>query len=157
MLPSWELQGGDQSPLLRDGVGPAWGLALEPYLILWPFLVSWSIPPMSPVGAWLSGELEHQSEREPGIQSGGMPAHSPGGSFAPAQPSHQSSGSRGQHGWNLTGASRNVAETNTQETMHHTQRAEKLRFITAAGPEELTLQALSPKQMGYRVLIHGQA
>ena len=157
MLPSWELQGGDQSPLLRDGVGPAWGLALEPYLILWPFLVSWSIPPMSPVGAWLSGELEHQSEIEPGIQSGGMPAHSSGGSFAPAQPSHQSSGSRGQHGWNLTGASRNVAETNTQETMHHTQRAEKLRFITAAGPEELTLQALSPKQMGYRVLIHGQA
>ena len=51
MLPSWELQGGDQSPLLPIGVGTDWGLALEPYLILWPFLVSWSIPPMSPVGA----------------------------------------------------------------------------------------------------------
>ena len=26
-----------------------------------------------------------------------------------------------------------------------------------AGPEELTLQALSPEQRGYRVFIHGQA
>ena len=51
MLPSWELQGGDQSPLLPTGVGPHWGLAPGPYLILWPFLVSWSVPPMSPVGA----------------------------------------------------------------------------------------------------------
>ena len=64
MLPSWELQGDDQSPLLPVGVGPDWGLAPGPYLILWPFLVSGSIPPMSTVGARLSGESEHWSERE---------------------------------------------------------------------------------------------
>ena len=33
----------------------------------------------------------------------------------------------------------------------------ELRFITPAGPEELTLQALSPEQKGYRVFIHRQA
>ena len=47
-------QGGDQSPFLPVGVYPDWGLAPEPYLILWPFLVSWSIPPISLAGAWLS-------------------------------------------------------------------------------------------------------
>ena len=119
MSPSWELQGGDQS-LLPVGVGTDWGLAPGPYLILWPFLVSWSVPPVSPFGARPSGELGHQSEREPGIPSGGMPPHSSWGSFAPAQPSHQSGGSRGRHGWNLAGASRNVAETTNQETKHHT-------------------------------------
>ena len=65
MLPFWELQGGDQSPFVPVGVGPDWGLALGPYLILWPFLVSWSIPPMSPLGALLSGESEHQSKENP--------------------------------------------------------------------------------------------
>ena len=65
MLPFWELQGGDQSPFVTVGVGPDWGLALGPYLILWPFLVSWSIPPMSPLGALLSGESEHQSKENP--------------------------------------------------------------------------------------------
>ena len=59
MFPSWELQGGDQIRLLSVGVGPDWGLDPGPYLILWPFLVSWSVPPMSPVGAWPSGESEH--------------------------------------------------------------------------------------------------
>ena len=49
-----------------------------------------------------------------------------------------------------------VAETTTQETKH-TRRVGKLRFTTPAGPEELTLQALSPEQRGYRVFIHGQA
>ena len=76
MPPSWELQGGDQSPLLLVGVGPDWGLALGPYLILWPFLVSWFLPPMSLVGAQLSGESEHWSEREPGLPSGGVPPRS---------------------------------------------------------------------------------
>ena len=46
-----------------------------------------------------------------------------------------------------------VAETSNQETKHHTQRVGELRFIMLAGPEELTLQALSPKQRGYRVFI----
>ena len=110
-VPFLGAQGGDQSPLLPVGVGPHWELALELYLILWPFLVSWSIPPMSPVGTRLSGESEHQSERDPGILSGGKPPCSSWSSFAPAQPSHQSNGSRGWHGWNLAGASRNVAET----------------------------------------------
>ena len=43
--------------------------------------------------------------------------------------------------------------TSTQETKHHTQRVGELRFIIPAGPEELTLQALSPEQRGYRVSI----
>ena len=76
MLPSWELQGGDQSPLLPIGVGPDWGLALGPYLILWPLLVSCPVPPKSLVGAQLSGESEHWSEREPGILLGGVPLRS---------------------------------------------------------------------------------
>ena len=50
-------------------------------------------------------------------------------------------------------ASHSVAETSTQETKHHTQRVGELRFIMLAGPEELTLQALSPEQTGYRVFI----
>ena len=56
LLPSWELQGGDQSPLLLVG-GRTWlALAPGPYLILWPLLVSWSAAPMSPVRAWPSGQ-----------------------------------------------------------------------------------------------------
>ena len=50
-----------------------------------------------------------------------------------------------------------VAETSTVETKHHTQRVGELRFITLAGPEELTLQPLSHNQKGYRVFIHRQA
>ena len=46
-----------------------------------------------------------------------------------------------------------VAETSNQENKHHTQRVGELRFIKPAGPEELTLQALSPEQRGYRVFI----
>ena len=46
-----------------------------------------------------------------------------------------------------------VTETSTRETKHHTWRVGKLRFITPASPEELTLQALSPEQRGYRVFI----
>ena len=41
-------------------------------------------------------------------------------------------------------ASEGVAETSTRETKHHTWRVGELRFIMAVGPEELTLQALSP-------------
>ena len=47
----------------------------------------------------------------------------------------------------------NVAETNTQETKHHTWRVGELRFITPGDPEELTVQALSPEQRGYRVFV----
>ena len=46
-----------------------------------------------------------------------------------------------------------VAETSTRESKHHTRRVGELRFIRLAGPEELTLQALSPEQRGYRVFI----
>ena len=46
-----------------------------------------------------------------------------------------------------------VAETSTRETKHHIRRVGELRFIMLAGPEELTLQALSPEQRGYRVFI----
>ena len=44
-----------------------------------------------------------------------------------------------------------VAETSIRETKHHTRRVGELRFIMLAHPEELTLQALSPEQRGYRV------
>ena len=46
-----------------------------------------------------------------------------------------------------------VAKTSNQETKHRTRRVGELRFIKPAGPEELTLQALSPKQRGYRVFV----
>ena len=143
MLPPWECQGGDQSPLLPAGVGLDWELAPRPYL--WPFLVSWSVPPMSLVRAQPARESEHQSERELGVPLGGTPPSLSRDSFAPARPNHQSGSSRGRHGWNLAGASRNVAETSTQETKHHTRRVGELGFITLVGPEKLTLQALSPK------------
>ena len=93
MLPSWDLQGGDQSPLLPIRVGPDWGLAAGPHLILRPSLVSWSIPPMSPDRAQPRGESERWSEREPRIPSGGVPPHPFRGSSTPTQPSTQSGGS----------------------------------------------------------------
>ena len=52
------------------------------------------------------------------------------GSFTPAWPNHQSDSSGGRHGWNLAGASRNVAETSNQESKHHTQRVGEVRLIT---------------------------
>ena len=48
---------------------------------------------------------------------------------------------------------RSVAETRNHETKHHTVRVGELRFITSVGSEELALQALSPKQKGYRDFI----
>ena len=42
-----------------------------------------------------------------------------------------------------------VAETSTHEIKHHIQRVGELKFITLEGPEELTLQALSPEQSFY--------
>ena len=138
-------------------VGSCLGTGPGPYLILWLFLVSWSIPPMSPARAQPSRESECWSEREPRIPSGGVPPRLSQGSYTLTQPSLQSKGSRGQRGWNRTGASRNFAETSIQGTKHHTQRVGELRLIMLAGPEELTLQALRPKQRGYRVFLHGQA
>ena len=95
MLPSWDLQGGDQSPLLPVRVGPDWGLATGPYLILWPFLVSWSIPPMSPVRAKPPGESERWSKREPRTPPGGVPPRPFRGSSTPTRLSNQSGGSGG--------------------------------------------------------------
>ena len=94
MLPSWEPEGGDQSPLLPVGIGSDWGLAPGPYLILWSFLVSWSICPMSLAGARPSGQLESWSKRESGILLGGTPPCSSWSSSTPTWPSHQSGGSR---------------------------------------------------------------
>ena len=91
-------QGGNQSPLLPIGIGSCLGQAPGPYLILWAFLVSWSVPLMSPVGAQLSRESVHWSERELGIPSGGAPPRSSLGSSALTGLSHQSGGSRGQRG-----------------------------------------------------------
>ena len=55
--------GSDQSPLLPVGVGSTWGLAAGCYFILCPFLVSWSIPSISPVGVRLSRESERWSKK----------------------------------------------------------------------------------------------
>ena len=52
--------------------------------------------------------------------------------------------------WKLTIS---VPETSTWETKHRAQRVGELRFIMPVGTEELTLQALSPKQRDYRVFI----
>ena len=114
-----------------------------------PFLVSCYVLPMNSIRARPSRELE----RWPRIPSGGTPPCLSQGSSSLTQPSHQSCSSGGCHGWNLTEASRNVAETSTRETKHHAWRVGELRFITLVGPEELTLQALSLKQRGYRVFI----
>ena len=46
------------------------------------------------------------------------------------------------------GRGSSVAETSTRET-----KSWRIRFITPAGPEVLTLQALGPKQRDYRVFI----
>ena len=46
-----------------------------------------------------------------------------------------------------------AAEASTRETRPHTRRVGELRLITPAGPEELTLQSLSPEQRDYRVFI----
>ena len=43
--------------------------------------------------------------------------------------------------WNYS-----VTETSNRETKHHIWRVGELRFITPAGPEELTFQALSPNK-----------
>ena len=58
-------QGDDQSPLLPIEVQHDWGLALGPYLIEKSCLVSWPIPPMSPVRAQPHGVSKWQSKREP--------------------------------------------------------------------------------------------
>ena len=139
MLPSWELQEGDQSPLLPVGVGPPeWGLALGPTLSC---THSWWLvcPPNEPDGDSAVQRVRMPVQKKTWSPSGGLPLRLSRGSSAPTQPGHQSSSSRGQCGWNLAGASRNVAETSTQETNHHTWRVGELRFITLVGPEELTL------------------
>ena len=46
---------------------------------------------------------------------------------------------------NMKGYTDHVAETSTRKTEHHTWKVGELRFIMPADPEELTLQALSPK------------
>ena len=58
---------------------------------------------------------------------------------------------KGNQSWIFIGS---VAETSAQETKQYTRRVGELRFITPAGPEKLTLQALSPEQRDYRVFIY---
>ena len=44
-----------------------------------------------------------------------------------------------------------AAEISNLETKHHIHRVGELRVIMPVGPEELTLQSLSPEQRSYRV------
>ena len=77
--------GGDQYLLLPIGLGSAWGLAPGPYLILWPFLVSWSIPQWVQSGlglpeSWNAGPketLEHHQVVCPLVHLG-VPSLQPG-------------------------------------------------------------------------------
>ena len=134
----WSVSSSTRWSRIWLGTGPG------PYLILWPFLVSWSRGMgVQRVGTPVRKRIQNTVRWHASLFVLGF--------LAPAQLSHQSGGSRGWCGWNFTGASRSVAKTSTWETTHHTRRVGELRFITLAGPEELTLQALSPKQRGYRV------
>ena len=127
--------------------------ALGPCLKLWPFLVSWSISPMSPVGAWPSRESERRSERETGKPSGGTPPWLSQISSAQAQPSHWSSNSRGWHGWNLAGASRNVAEVGLSENGALDLESWKTQFYYTSRPRGVNTPALSPEQRDYKDFI----
>ena len=149
MLPSWDLQGGDQSPLLPIRVGPDWALAAGPYLILWPFLVSWSIPPMSLDRAQPPGESEHWSEREPRMPSSGVPPRPFRGFSTPTQPSTQSGGSGDGMVAILLGPPEMLQKPVLEKP------STTLRDLENSGfPEELTLKALSPEHGAYRVFIH---
>lgn len=68
--------------------------------------------------------------------------------------SHQSGNSRGQHGWHLTGASRDVAEVSLwrNQAPHLSWRTQ---VYDPGWPRGLTLPPLSPEQRGYRVFIDG--
>jgi hypothetical protein len=62
-------------------------------------------------------------------------------------------GSRGQNGWYLTGASRNVVEILSDEKPSDTRRSGELRFnFMLAVPNELTLKFLGLKQRIHRIL-----
>ena len=140
LLPSWELQEGDQSNRLG---GPDWGLAPGPYQILWPFLTSWSVPPMSPVRAWLSRESEHWSEREPRIPSAGAPPHL---AWVPLlQPSRATS---------LAAQGASMVESHWVLQKCWRNQSSRNQFIMLADPEEWTLQSLSPEQRDYKLFIH---
>jgi hypothetical protein len=63
------------------------------------------------------------------------------------------SGSRGQNGWYLAGASRNVVETLSDEKPSYTQRSGELRFyFMMVVPDELTLKILGPQQWIHGIL-----
>jgi hypothetical protein len=56
-------------------------------------------------------------------------------------------GSRGQNGWYLTGASRNVVEILSDEKPSNAQRTGELRFyLMLVVPDELTLKILGTHQ-----------
>ena len=67
----------------------------------------------------------------------GIPLLQPG-------PSQLSGGSRGWCGWNLVGPPEMLQKPAIENPNTTLRECNKLRFITPAGPEELTLQALSP-------------
>jgi hypothetical protein len=58
----------------------------------------------------------------------------------------QAGGSRGQNGWNLAGASRNVAEILSYKKPSDTQRSRRSLILFDVIPDELTLKILGPKQ-----------
>jgi hypothetical protein len=67
------------------------------------------------------------------------------------------SGSRGQNGWYLAGASRSVVEILPDEKLSNTQRSRNthsftLFYFTLAVPDELVLKILIPQQWNHRIL-----
>ena len=149
MSPSWELQGGDQSLLLPVGVGTDWGLAPGPYLILWPFLVSWSVPPVSPSGGsatWRVGT--------PGWKRTRNTIRWHASSFilgflcsSPAKPPvWRLKGSAWLEScWGLQKCCRNQWSRNQAPHLE----SWRTQVYYAGGPRGVNLQALSPEQRGY--------
>ena len=141
MFASWEPKGGDEFPLLPVGIGSDWGLAPGPYLILWPFLVSWSIPPMSPVRAQPSRVRMPVWKRT--WNTGRLHASSFILGFLCSDPVEPAQGAAWLESlWGLQKCCRNQYSKNQAPHLE----SWRTQFIMLVGPEELTLQALNHKQ-----------
>ena len=115
--------------LFYPETGPDWVLCpgVLPYMAM--FLVSWSIPPVSAIGAWPSGKLESWSEREPGKSSGGVPPYlSRSSSLWPGQATGLAAQGASMVGILLVPPEM-LRKSVCGETKYCTQRIGELRFI----------------------------
>ena len=110
--------------------------------------MSWSVPPMSPIGARLSRESEHQSERELGIPSGGtptclsrIPSLQPGQAISPAA---QEAGMVGESHWSLQKCCRNQYSRN--QAPH--SESSRTQVYYASGPRGVNSPSSEPQTKG---------